>query len=340
MPLIHLVLADNDFEYVNRLAQWFIENKQNQFQISAFSEKESFKKFISENKGKINIILASEDFLTDVPVQDTITAVLGQAVKFENLNSIEKYQPAPLICSDVLSILSNRKPETEKWYPLGKSELVVCYSMNIYLKSKIALLLSLLSKDYVYISLDSFPFYKIEGNNDTYKNLSDVLYHIKSRKGNPVMALESAVLYGNNQIFYIPPIDNPRDLWDLTDAETDIFIEALKSWGRFSRIIIDHECNTGPMTIKLFEAASSIIIPFETANLHQLSRIKSMTDGIHGLSSNKIKWVFCDGNGEAFLPHEFGNCHELRWINGSMPFLNGFILDSYKRSQLEGLLSE
>lgn len=59
--LVHLVLADHDFEYINRLAQWFMENKADRFSVSVFTEKESFKKFVSANGGKIDVILASED---------------------------------------------------------------------------------------------------------------------------------------------------------------------------------------------------------------------------------------------------------------------------------------
>jgi len=340
MPVIHLVLADHDLEYVNHLSQWFIENKQHQFKIAAFSEKESLKKYISENNQNINVLLAAEDFLFDIASYNFIPVVLGQAVKLSNLSAIDKYKPAPSICGEIMSILTGGETES-KWYNTGKSDLVVCYSVNIYLKSTIALMLSLLSDNYIYINLDSFPIYLVDGRIRSYgRNLSDVLYHIKSRKGNPVMALESSVATGGNQINHIPPIDNPTDLWELTDDEIDIFIEALKTWGRFSKVITDHECNAGPLTIKLFEAASCIIIPFDTTNLHQLSRINSMINGIHGLNCDKIRWVFCGNSDGSVLPRELDGCYEIRWINGSIPVLDGFTLDSYKRSQLEGLLSD
>lgn len=339
MPLIHMVLADHDYEYVNHLAQWFIENTR-QFQISAFSEKESFGKFISENKSKINIILAAEDFLIDTGACNVIQVVLGQAAKLANLPAIEKYQPAPSICSNIMSVLSTNQAEAEKWYAAGKSELVVCFSMNTYLKSIFALLLSFLSSDYVYINLDSFPHCAIDEYYQAYnKNLSDILYHIKSQKGNPVMALESAVITGINRINFIPPLDNPGDLWELTGDETDIFIEALKSWGHFSKVIVDSECNLGPATIKLFEAASYIIIPFDKTNTHQVTRAKSMFNSITGLNPDKVRWVYC-GSEEIFLSEELKNCHEIRWINTSIPILNGFALDSYKRSQIERIFSK
>ena len=266
--------------------------------------------------------------------------VLGQAVELTDLPAIEKYQPAPSICSDILSVLSNNQTRAEKWFTFGKSHLIACFSTNIYLKSTLALLLSYLSTDYVYISLDSFPLYKIGENFQAYnKNLSDILYHIKSQKGNPVIALESAVFTDSSNINFIPPLDNPKDLWELTDNEADIFIEALTSWGHFSKIIADLECNTGPITIKLLEAASNIFIPFDKTHLHQIPRIKSFLNSIRGLNSDKIAWIFCGRNEEILLSEELDNLHELLWLNESIATMDGFSLDTDKRRQLEGLLN-
>lgn len=341
MPsLIHMVLADNDYEYVNHLVQWFRENKSDSFQISAFTEKESFQKFISESKNKIDIILASEDFLTENASGHGIPIVLGQAVKLNDLPSIEKYQPAPSVCSDILSVISVNKNEVKKWFGSGKSELVACFSPDIYIKSTFAMLLSAVSQDYIYINLESFPFYIMDQDFQSYsKNLSDILYHIKSRKGEPVMALESAVIEGNGQISFIPPMDNPGDLWELTDEEQDIFIEALKSWGHFSKIVIDTECNTGPMTIKLFEAASCIIVPFGKTHAGQIQRIKNMLESIRGLDTHKVKWVFCGNGEESFLP-DLDNCYEFRWLSAAMPGWGDFAADPDKKRQLEALFTK
>ena len=66
MPLIHLVLAGSDFQYVNRLSQWFIENKSSQFQIQLLP-KESFLNFL-QSENEIDVILAEESFLSNTQV--------------------------------------------------------------------------------------------------------------------------------------------------------------------------------------------------------------------------------------------------------------------------------
>lgn len=342
MPLVHLVLADHDFEYINRLAQWFMENKADRFSVSVFTEKESFKKFVSANGGKIDVILASEDFITDIPANNGTTAILlGQALRIKNLPFVEKYKPAPSIYSEILSAVSASPAEAEKWNSGGKSDLVVCFSTNMYLKSVFAILLCLTAKEHVYVSLESFPFNTMEEDIYFNKNLSDVLYYIKSRKGNPVMALESAVITREN-LSFLPPVDNPLDLWELTNDETDTLIEALGSWGHFSRVIVDPEVNAGSLTVKLLKAASCIVVPFDKKHMHQIPRMKRMFSGILGQDLGKVKWVNC-GNSGTVYPEELDNYFEITWIDESilsLPSLSDLSLQRFQRKNLEDLLSK
>lgn|GEM_PF-650849 len=339
MSPLHLVLADRDYDYVSHFARWFAENKSGQFRVSVFTEPESFRKFISESDEKIDFILAAEDFLTNTEVKNVTTAVLGYNTKLENLPAIKKYQPAPVIYSEIQSVLSENSAETGYMYTPGRSELVVCFSPSIFLRSAFALLLTVLSENHVYISLESFPFIAMDVNSSSCgKNLSDIFYYIKSRKGNPVMALESAVVSNGNMNF-IPPLDNPSDLWELTNEEIQVFIEALRSWGNFSKIIINSDCNTGPATMKFLENASYIMVPFNKKHMHQVPRLKNMINRIPG-SGGKVIWIFC-GNDDGILIPDIENCHIISWIDESiLSYTDNINLDPPRMNQLENLFSK
>lgn len=338
MPLIHLVLAGSDFQYVNRLSQWFIENKSSQFQISAFSEKESFLNFLSQSENEIDVILAEESFLIEYPGINETCVILGRAVKLTNHPAIEKYQSASSICSQVISAISKNSNKAIKWNTVRKSELVVCYSPNIYLKSTIAILLSLLSIEHGYINFESFPYFDLQEGYQMYnKNLSDILYHIKAEKGNLLMIMESAIATTNNQIRFIPPIDNPTDIWELTDKEMDTFIETLTNWGHFSKIILDIECNTSPMIIKLLESSSYIIIPFDKTQTHQIIRLENLLSSILGSDNDKIRWVCCGDCEQKYL--DVNNYLEFPWLNPSREEFRGFPMDTDIINQLGSLLS-
>lgn len=338
MPPVHLVLADHDYEYVNHFARWLTENKPNQFRVSVFTEPVSFINFISDNLDRIDIILAAEDFLVNTEkVQNVIRVILGQADKLQNMPAVRKYQPAPAICSELQSLLSVNMTSNRYWHSAGSSELVVCFSPNIYLKSAFAFLLSSISEQHVYVSLEAFPFYTMDDCITPYsKNLSDILYNIKSQKGNPAMVLESAVVSDGN-ISFVPPMDNPGDLWELTDEETYVFIEALKSWGHFSRIILDADFNSGPVTMKFLKAASYIIIPFDKKHMHQIPRIKNMLSGVCAEDRKKAIWAWC-GSDEFLLPYELENCHAISWVNESVLLSPSSIsLGQSEKVQLENL---
>lgn len=338
MPLIHMVLADSDFQYISHLSQWFIENKSYQFQVSAFTEKESFLNFLSQKDNEIDIILAEEGFLVEYPNLSDSCVVLGKAIKLTNIQTIEKFRSASSICSDVISIISKKQNDSTKWSMSGKSELVICYSPNLYLKSSIAILITLLTTKHVYVNFESFPFFELDNSYQAYsKNLSDILYHIKAEKGNPLMMLESAIATSSDQIQFIPPVSNPTDIWEISKKEMDIFIEALTTWGHFSRIIVDIECNTSPMIIKLLEASSSIIIPFDKTQKHQIMSLNNILNSILGKYNDKVKWVCCGDCAEKLIDVE--NYFQFPWLNACSTEFTGFSLDTYKINQLESLFS-
>ena len=306
MIFVNMVIADQDEVYLSRLAKWFRENRSNQFQIMAFTEKESLLRFMKETDLNIDVLLIGENFLAPELSAALNTIILGQPIDPVNneFRYIDKYLPAPSLCSEVLSTISNSEnPIPGK---AGKSELIICLSPDPRLKSTLALYLSGISYDNIYINLESFPFYIPSQNSyRNQKNLSDVLYHIKASKGNVVMALECAVLSNYNGINIIPPMDNPKDLWELSDKETGILIDALKSWGHFKNIIVDIELSAGPHINQWLESSSLILIPFEIKQLNQIRRLKNMLN--QSIPEEKIKWILVDECGDGDLPEDFSN---------------------------------
>lgn len=77
MPLIHMVIADRDVEYVQRLTQWFRENKSQQFQISAFTEEESFNRYLLTCDSDVDVFLIEEKFVNAELTQKGNFIILG-----------------------------------------------------------------------------------------------------------------------------------------------------------------------------------------------------------------------------------------------------------------------
>jgi len=293
MPQINMIIAGLDEEYIKNLANWFRENRPQQFRVSVFTEKDCFTNYLSDENEKPDLILAEEAFICSDLEKNNNIIILGESCgeKYSDIKCVAKYQSAPGIASAVLTILSECG-KVSKWDKSGKSEIIVCLSPDPALKSTIALYLALACENAVYINFESFPVYRLHPeNNYTNKSLSDILYHIKSSKGNTAIALDSAVYSDYMGLNFIPPIDNPNDMWEMTESEIDALVKALKSWGHFKLIVADIELNAGPYTAKWLEAASTILVPLSPLILHQKQRVNNMIKSLAGTTGKNLKWI-------------------------------------------------
>lgn len=335
MPLVHMVLADSDAEYVQRLAQWFRENKPRQFQISAFTARESFENYLKSGNLQADVILLNEQFLTPELLEKGNLIILGSTAT--GFPSVDKYQTASSLCSAVLSHMSGWQPSGAVHGNGGKSNVIVCFSPELRLKSTMALWLARMSSDHLYISLEAFPAFCLQ-NETGGKNLSDIFYHIKALKGNLTIALESLVCNGNG-ISYIPPMDNSGDLWELTDKETGILAETLLSWGRFSNIVVDLEFNTSPRTLQWLEMASCVIVPFTAAYPEPILRMKSKHSYLPGAGTDKYRWVLAGEGHTAGLKDQFETLYWLPWLEALPQRFGTLSLEMHAFGQLKALLA-
>jgi hypothetical protein len=312
MPLIHMVIADRDVEYVQRLTQWFRENKSQQFQISAFTEEESFNRYLLTCDSDVDVFLIEEKFVNAELTQKGNFIILGKPIP--NLPSVHKYQAASSMCPAILSLMSqwNHQPE---WESTCKSNIVVCFSPETQLKSSMALCLAGISQDHLYISMEAFPFYSLQNESSNRRSLSDILYHIKASKGNIAFAMESSVCCSDTGINFIPPMDNPKDLWELTSKENGTLMESLVSWGHFTNIILDIECNTSPMVLQWLELASCVVIPFTNRHPIPILKLKNMLSGLSNSTPDKLRWVLAGENGDDMFLQHFDDLHFLQWLN-------------------------
>lgn len=310
--MIHLVLADGDRDYVDHLSRWFRENKQRQFQVSVFTEEESFQGYLQSGNAQADVIVLSESFLKPGMESQGNLIILGSTST--GLPSIEKYQTAPALCTAILSQVSQWQHILQGAQHNGKSNLVVCYSPQLRLKTMLALCLARISGEHLYLNLQAFSCYPLQAEDAGSRNLSNILYHIKASRGNLQIALESSVTNGKG-INFIPSVENPGDLWELSDKETGILIQALSSWGQYSDIILDMEFNTSPMALKWLEQASCVLIPFTPDYTDMILRVKNALDVIPAVGADKLRFVLAGADYDSSLAGQFDRLYCLPWLS-------------------------
>ncbi len=331
--MIHMVLADGDGEYVQHLARWFRENKPRQFQVSAFTEEESFSAYLQSEQAKADVIVLSDKFLKPGMEHQGNLIILGSSVM--GLPSVDKYQTAPALCSAILTQVSEWNHILQGTQHSGKSSLVVCFSPQLRLKTKLALYLTKISQEHLYLNLEAFPYYPFQSECPGSRNLSNILYHIKASKGNLQIALESSVV-NSRGINLIPPAENPGDLWELNEKETGILAQALSSWGQFSCIILDMEFNTSPATLQWLEQAACVIIPFTPDYAEMILRIKNMLEAIPGIGADKLRFVIAGSSDDKNLFSQFDRLYALPWLSESSA--NPFSADTQAYQDLSALI--
>jgi len=342
MPLARMVIADGDEEYIRRVALWFRENKPHQFQITAFTETESLERFLRVNDSEIDVILISEKFLSSDLLQKGNVILLGPATAlYPGLNCVDKFQPAPALSSSILAIMSAWANELPTSGRTERSELIVCFSPDPRLKSAMALSLARGLTGCLYICFDSWPFYPLKPDtNQSFRNLSDVLYHIKASRRNVPFALESALYADSSGINYIPPVDNPKDMWELSEKETGQLIESLLSWGRFPRIIADIECNASPRAMQWLEAASLIILPVPASLWHQIGRLETILENLPvRVVSGGRGFENLPGGSFGLTDRDGAGCKHLPWLEEFQYDWKNYSMDASMLKQLEELLS-
>jgi len=329
-----MVIADSDEEYVHRLAQWFRENRTRQFQISAFTSQDSFSKYLQSGDVHADVIVLNENFLTPQLMEKENLIILGSSAA--NLPCVEKYQTASSFCSAILSSLTGLQCIKHESGHASKSNIIVCFSHELRLKSTMALWFSSMNQDHLYMNLESFPYYLLNRESD--RTLSDIIYHIKASKSNLSIALESSVS-SSGGITHIPPIDNPLDLWELTDKETCILTQAILSWGRFTNIILDVEFNTSPRTLQWLEAASRVIVPFTTTHQQPILGMKSMLSSLPGAGTGKYHWVIASEHFNESLQQQFDALHLLPWLEELPANFHNLRLEAHMLEQLKILVA-
>ncbi|MDE6516683.1 MAG: chromosome partitioning protein ParA, partial [Acetatifactor sp.] len=131
----------------------------------------------------------------------------------------------------------------------GSSVAAAACAMNFARKGKKAL----------YLNLEKFGsadvFFQAEGN----AGLGDVIYAIKSRKGNLSMKLESTVKCDVSGVYFYSPTKMALDIAELNADEIQQIISALKVSGGYDYIILDLDFSMDKNMLKIFDECNTIV---------------------------------------------------------------------------------
>lgn len=282
---IKVIILEKDTVYLSRIATAFNIKYADKLEIYSFTEKEIAIEFAA--KSKVDVFLANEGI--DIETGELPTncgfAYLVESMEIESIKNemaICKFQKVELIYKQILSIFSEKVTDitgihlndTEEKAVIafvsasggtGSSVAAAACAMNFTKKGKKVLYLNLEK----YGSAD--VFFSAEG----ISNLGDIIYAIKSKKGNLSMKLESTVKQDASGVYFYSPTKVALDFAELTKEEIQKLIKDIKMFGGYDYIILDLDFSLDSGDMKILQGCNKVVFVSdgtEISNL-KLSRV-------------------------------------------------------------------
>lgn len=244
---IKLAVYSSDRNYVEHLVNYLDIHHNEKMELSAFDEEQSLKAYLRDDKA--DIVLVDERMPYAVEKGDiyTVTAYLTENPDDKSDKvTIFKYQKGELIYKRILDlyasgaerVLLRSGKEAGGEAPIhlflslnggaGASTVAKAYAMKLAAERKT-----------LYLNLEAFgdceTVLKADGN----ISFKEVLYALKSRRGNLTLKLESALKKNPEGVFFYAPSENPADLLEMTEGELGRLLAEMRNCNLFDEIVLD-----------------------------------------------------------------------------------------------------
>lgn len=267
---IKLAILENDKTYLERLVSAFSIKYSDKLEIYSFTNSEVVVQTVISNR--VDVFLAHESFEIDrksLPTRCAF-AYLVDSIGIDSVKNevaISKFQKADLIYKQILSLFSeNNSSITGLHVDDHEDAKVIAFQAPAggtgCSTAAAACAVSLANKNYkvLYLNLEKFGsadvFFNAEGNSD----FSDIIYTIKSKKGNLSLKLESAVKQDATGVFFYSATKMALDMAELNCSEIKKLISDLKLFGGYNYIILDFDFSISKDSLELLKECNSIVL--------------------------------------------------------------------------------
>lgn len=267
---IKLAILENDRIYLERIVAAFNMRYADKLEIYSFTNMEVANEAIAQNK--IDVLLADEAFEIDRKVLSSrcSLAYLVSSADIDSVRNevaISKFQKADLIYKQVLNLYSENSSDiTGIHFDENENTRIIAFLSPAggtgcsTAAAACALNFAKKNKKVLFLSLETFGssdvFFSGEGTSD----FSDVIYAIKSKKGNMSLKLESTVKQDPSGVYYYSASKTALDMQELNAAEIKKLLADLKLFGAYDYIILDFDFALDSDTLDILKDSSRIVL--------------------------------------------------------------------------------
>ncbi len=266
---IKVAVLEKDQTYLNRFVAAFGAKYADKLEIYSFTELNIALAALKDSR--VDIFLADESF--EAPA-DKIPVRCGFAYFVESADikeikgkpAICKFQKADIIYKEILNLYSEQSGVVAKSrMESGEEAKVILFTSpaggtgTSTIAAAYALRKAMQGMQVLYLNLETFgnadSYFQAEGNFD----FSDILFALKSRKGNLAMKLESYVKEDVNGVRFYSGAKIVLDRMEMNMDDTLSLLEELKKSNVYDYIVIDYGFGLDKDTRTVWKQTNSIV---------------------------------------------------------------------------------
>lgn len=244
---IKVAVLDSDLEFLNRLTKIFQQKYADRISLSIFSNEDTL--YQNQRNNPADIVLLEQTMKTAADKMPDKAAVgylsgMPDADMIDGIPAICKYQKAEELYRMMLNLYAEKASDIKlRAKKAGDIKVVLFTSVQGGCGTSTAAAAYALRrvsvKKVFYLNLEKFGdsnlYFQGEGN----LSFSDIIYSLKSRKGNLAIKLESVTRTDPSGVDFLHTCKNAYDMSELTDEEAGILIQEIMQSGKYEEIVID-----------------------------------------------------------------------------------------------------
>ncbi len=273
MPIINMAIADSDNKYLKRLVNNLIEIDK-QLNISSFSEKSSFIRYLSERNNHLHILLFSEDMLSDeidkhhADLKMMLTDGIGGTNR--QYKALNKYRRADELLNEILVEYSEATGSVENLkISENGSRVIGVYSPvggsgKTTLSLATAAMLASAGRKVLYLNFEGVSSVDRVFNGTSNHTMSEVFLAAKTSKSNVgLKVIQCCETHYDTGIDFVRAPECAAEYSEMTAGELKKIAEQTKEIGQYDDIIIDMNSGYNDDIFELLEVCTRILVPFK-----------------------------------------------------------------------------
>lgn len=262
---IRLVICSNDKQYVKHLLDYLSVHFNEKIELNAFDSKRDVEEFLKQYRADILLLDANDQWIPNCEVN--VAYLAEERIENDEKITIFKYQKGELIYKAILDLYASGL--NHGFSTIGKTENGMA-GLHVFMPLNGGAGASTVAQAYalgmaedkktLYLNMEVFgnceKVFYAEGSFD----FDDILFALKSRRGNLQLKIESALRKTADGVFFYAPSKNPMNIMEMTEDEAVRLLSEIKKCGLFEEIVVDMDAFPSPWMLAGMREANNICL--------------------------------------------------------------------------------